>query len=65
MFFAQVYAVLQNYENPLFLIFTLAGFIGDLIILIRSFVECEGNIKLIVTLLYSLRLVVRIYICPS
>ena len=39
--------------------FTVAGFIDDLITLVRSFVKCERNIKLIVTLLDSLRFAVH------
>ena len=38
---------------------TVAGFIDDLITLGRSFVECERNFKLIVTLLDSLGFVVH------
>ena len=38
---------------------TVAGFIDDLITMGRSFVECERNIKLIVTLLDSLGFVVH------
>ena len=38
---------------------TVAGFIDDLITLGRSFVKCERNIKLIVTLLDSLGFVVH------
>ena len=34
---------------------TVAGFIDDLITLGRNFVKCERNIKLILTLLDSLR----------
>ena len=38
---------------------TVAGFIGDLITMGRCFVECERNIKLIVTLLHSLGILVH------
>ena len=38
---------------------TAAGFIDDLITIGRSFVECERNIKLIVTVLDSLGFVVH------
>ena len=38
---------------------TVAGFIDDLITMGRSFIECELNIKLIVTLLDNLRFVVH------
>ena len=47
---------------------TVAGFIHDLIILMRNFVKFERNIKLTVTLLDSLGFVVHpnnLNICPS
>ena len=47
---------------------TVAGFIDDLITLMRNFVKCERNIKLTVTLLESPEFVVHpnnLNICPS